>query len=131
MSKRQTRSWTIDNYDGEESFREMVVEPVPRQDAVKDMPPEKFQAMRRQLHGVEMELDKLMNEDEVGEDPRERQWKHWSKIVMDVCEEFGDGEDEESGEDDVENCPPLGISQTGESGLQTTWRHGQQSYHVS
>ena len=45
------RSWTIDNYEGAESYVELGVKPVPRKDAGKNMAPEKSQMMRRQLQG--------------------------------------------------------------------------------
>ena len=88
------RSWTIDNYDGAESFKGLRVRFVRKEDAGRDMPPESFQALRRQLQGIEMELEKLMSHDGMSNKSRNKQWRHWTKIAMDLRDEFGMDEDE-------------------------------------
>ena len=125
------RSWTIDNHDGAESFKELKMEPMPRGNAGEDMPPETFQALRRQLQGVERELDEFVSRGDVTEESRERQWKHWTKIDTELCNEFSGGEEEMTESEDDESCPRLGTSQTQRKRAQTTWRHGGQPYYVA
>ena len=123
---RPRQSWTIDNYDGAESFEELGIEPVPRENAGEDMPPEKCQALRRQLQSVEMELDMLMNRGEVTEISRQRQWEHWSRIAT------TDNKSEEGPEvGKAGSCSPLETAQTNLDGVQKAWRHDNQPYHAT
>ena len=88
------RSWTIDNYEGAESFKELSIRPVRKEDAGKNMPPSEFQALKRQLQGIEVELEELMNKESISSKSRNRRWKHWTKVAMELCDEFGTEEDE-------------------------------------
>ena len=119
--EKPRRSWSIDNYDGAESFREMKKEPTPRDQAGEDMSPEKFKALRGQLLGVERELDELTSREDLTEESRERQWKHWKTVAMELCDEFSEDEDDETRDEEAEShrCG------------QTTWRHRDQPYYVA
>ena len=88
------RAWTIDRYDGAGSFKELKTEPLPKAEAGEDMPPETFNELMRQFYGIEGGLDKLMNQGDVEQEPRTKQWQHWSATVADLCDEIGVGEDE-------------------------------------
>ena len=80
-----------------------------------------------------------MSRDDLKQEVRTKQWQQWPAIAADLCTEFGVDEDDLTDSEseanlrvaDAENCPPLGTSQATFDEVQTTWRHGNQSYSVA
>ena len=58
-------SWTIDRYDGEDSFRELGLEPVAPAEAGKKLEPEDFQSLGKEFYAVEAELGELMDQEDM------------------------------------------------------------------
>ena len=85
-----------------------------------------------------MELEQFMSRVDVTEESRRRQWEYWSNIATELGDEFGESEDEMTSgdeeemtkEEDSQSRAILGVIDGGKTQVQTTWRHGNQSYHV-
>ena len=80
-------SWSIDNY-GEDSFKVLRLEPLPKEQVGIDMEPREFQELRNKLMVIEDELDELMERKDLDTKTRNRQRKQFIAIVVSVCDDF-------------------------------------------
>ena len=83
------KTWSIDNYDGEESYEELHLETNERHMKEPRLKAEIFHKLRSILTIIEAEMDEVLdNIGSVGEDERKREWNNWNKVAISVCDEY-------------------------------------------
>ena len=85
------KTWSIDNYDGNESYGELGMELIKRQWMETPMEPQMFQQMRRNMLAIELEMDDALTTKATTQKEKEREWHGLTDLVLSLCNDYLSG----------------------------------------
>ena len=83
------QAWTIDNYDGPESYEELGIEMDEHHKQAPPLEVKKFHQMRTMMNIVEAEMDEIFDPDNhVSRTKREEQLHQMKKTAISICDDY-------------------------------------------
>ena len=82
-------TWTIDNYDGKDSYEELGMKTNRRHKEEPSLAPEKFHKMRATMVVIEAEMDEIVDPDNnMPMEEKEREWNQFREVALSVCDDY-------------------------------------------
>ena len=81
-------TWTIDNYDGHESYQELGFSSIEPHHAQEELDPDKYKQLRRSLTIIEDEMDEVLEDNGMTDYEKRREWHKLKDLVISVCNDY-------------------------------------------
>ena len=88
FNRNRMKRWSIDNYDGRDSYNELSIELAGRHRMEPPLEPTNFQFMMRHMLAIELEIDDVLPTEELTMKEREREWKGLRDFAISVCNDY-------------------------------------------
>ena len=88
FKRHPMKSWSIGNYDGQESYNSRKMKLTAQH--YKEMPMESttFHQMRSHMLAIEMEMDDALSTKELTTKERKREWHRLKDLVLSICDDY-------------------------------------------
>lgn len=93
LKQNPMEAWTIDNYDGRDSYEELNFKFNRRHEREPPLAPNMFHHMRATMEAIEIEMDEVLDpEIEMPEEKRKMEWNKLKKVSLSVCDDYLPGQ---------------------------------------
>ena len=94
-------AWTIDNYDGEDSYKELDLKLNRRHMKEPPLAPRVFHQMRAKMKVIEVEMDEIVDPDnKMPVEKRKTEWNKLREVALSICDDYMPGQSQWGMSDD-------------------------------